>query len=128
MPFEIMWPQLNIDQFSRLFDDDPCSGVGDREYLLSRSNGFPFNVTAQPICYFSGDEQQFCVSTTFGTLDSQFLFIHIPGGELRTSPTLMPPLAMSSRRSRFLTLVVLKMISSTVSFSTISQWMGLPGR
>ena len=50
------------------------------------------------------------------------------GVSFKTSPILIPPLAISSRMSRFLIFLVLKMTSSMVSFSTRSQWMGLPGR
>jgi hypothetical protein len=49
------------------------------------------------------------------------------GVSCRTSPTLMPPPPISSTMSRFLTFVVLKMISSIVSFSTTSRSMGFPG-
>jgi hypothetical protein len=46
------------------------------------------------------------------------------GLKLRISPILIPPRAISSRMSRFLLFEVLKMISSTVSFSTIFQGTG----
>jgi hypothetical protein len=42
--------------------------------------------------------------------------------------SLIPPPAINFRISRFFDLVVLKMISSMVSFSTMFQWFGFPGR
>jgi len=83
MPSEIMGSQCNTHQSSGLFDDDPCSGVSNREYPLSRSNGFPLNVAAQPIGNFSGDEDQFRVLTTLGVLDRQLLVVDILGGKFQ---------------------------------------------
>jgi hypothetical protein len=79
-----------------------------------------------PISNFLRDKNDLGFIATFGIPEDQFSTVNILGDEF-TSLTLMLPRAISSSMRRFLGFVVLKMISSTTSFSRIVQWAILAG-
>lgn len=143
MPHQIMWPQFDPGQLPGALDNDPCCSISDWENLALRRYCLVFQIRPQTVRNFSGNEHDLSVPSAFGASYHQFLVADIImfrfrrnwnfpsfklGVSCRTSPVHMPPLAINSRMSRFLTFVVLKMVSSTVSFSTTSQCVGLPGR
>ena len=102
-------------------------GVSNEEYL--ERYGLPWRKGwVSRSATFWGKKATSASLPLFGSRIIAFRSSISPGLSLRTSPTLMPLLAMSSSNRRFLGFRVLKIISSTTSFSRILSCVGLPAR
>ena len=102
--------------------------VGYRKYPLARSNPFPGYIFFEAVRNLLRDEDNFSFLGALGARRVNFLSSISLGINFNTSPILIPPRAINSRISRFLGLMVRKMISSTTSFSRMVQRIGPGGR
>jgi hypothetical protein len=83
MPSEIMRSQFDPGQFPGIFDDDPCSSIGDREDPVLRPDRLLFQVRFQPIHHFSRNENYLGVLAALRALDGKLLVVYISGSELQ---------------------------------------------
>jgi hypothetical protein len=105
----------------------PCR-IGNWEYPLVWPDLFPGYVFLEAVRNLLRDKDDFPFLSAFGSLSVSFRSSMPLGVNFNTSPILIPPRAINSRMSRFLGLMVRKMISSTISFSRMVQRMGPGGR
>ena len=113
MSSEIMRFQVDSNHLSCFIHNFSPSRIGYWKYPLIRSNPFPGDVFPEAVGHL---------------LRVSFLSSMSVGVNFKTSPILIPPRAINSRISRFLGLMVRKMISSTTSFSRMVHRMGPGGR
>jgi len=83
---KIVWPKMNSDQGTGLFDHDPGGGISDGENsLVSFSPSGP-EVILHTVSQLFGYKNYLCAFSAFGVPDSQLLIIHIQGGKLQDLP------------------------------------------
>ena len=128
MPPEIIGFQMDPNHLSCFIHNFSPGSIGYREYPLARSNPFLGYVFLEAVGNLLRDKDNFPFLPTFGVLRVSFLSSISVGVNFNTSQILIPPRAINSRISRFLGLMVRKMISSTTSFSRMVQRMGPGGR
>jgi hypothetical protein len=78
---KIVWPEMNSDHGTGLFDHDPGGGISDgKDSLVSFSPSGP-EVILHTVSQLFGDKHYLCAFSAFGVPDSQLLIIHIQGGK-----------------------------------------------
>ncbi len=112
---------MDPDYLARLVYDSSAGRVGYWKNPLITLNPFGGDVFSETIGNLLGDKNNLTLFTTLGASEGEFPVFNIRGVNCKTSLILIPPLAMSSRISRFLGLMVRKMASSTTSFSKMFQ-------
>jgi hypothetical protein len=112
---------MNPHHATRLGHHFPCCLIAYRKNPLIGLNYFFPDVVFEPVGEFLWDEDEFLLPATLGVSEGQSSFSNVRRVSFSTSLILIPPLAISSSINRFLGFDVLKMISSTVSFSMMSQ-------
>ena len=125
MPSQIMGSQADSDEFPCLLNHYSCRRIGDAENLLFLFNPSLSDIFPQAVCQLLRYKGNLFLPTTLGCLYIDSATVNVRGSQFKHFPDLIPPLAINSKMSRFLRSEVLKMISSTVSFSTIFQGIGL---
>ena len=118
---QIMWPEMNTDQPTCFHYHRSGSFIANRKYSIVQSDILGLDILFETIRHLLRYEYHFCSRPLFGSRNNSFLSATSLGTIVKTSPIRIAPRAINSSIKRFLILLVRKMISSTVSFSRISN-------
>jgi len=117
---------MNADQVTGFFNNDPGGSVGYRKNPGTGLDPIVTDVFLSRSATFWGRKATSNSFPLFGSRMITFRSSISLGWSLRTSPARIQLRVISSSINRFRGLRVLKMISSTTSFSRILNWAGLP--
>jgi hypothetical protein len=114
---QVMRSEMNAHNIAGFGDHFPGGLVTDRKNALIGLDIFFFDVILQPIGKALGDKKNSCSLPLLGSTRVNLRSFKSPAGSFNTSLMRIPPLAINSSINLFRGLVVLKIISSMVSFS-----------
>jgi hypothetical protein len=121
MPPEVVGADLDSHQSSRFLHHGSGSRIRNRKNASARFDTLLSNILLEPIRDLLWNENNLCILSALGIKQDQLPILNVFGFEFEHLPDRIAPLAISSKISRSLGFTVLKMISSTTSFSRIFQ-------
>jgi hypothetical protein len=124
VPPQVMWLKVDFDQLPSLLHDRPGGSVCDRKNPPIGWNTLSPDIIFEPFSHLLRHERRLRFPPALRIIQGDLPVFNVPGSDFQDLPYLNPPRAISSSMSLSLGLLVLKMISSTTSFSRIFQILG----